>query len=208
MLHEQHLATIWQASKGKHEAIVRVNYHLLLVITPALDAQLRAYLFNLMASTPAQEYNEHILRLIQAFTVETLRGAKEDKRDDTNFIDNSNSAGDERVLSVTSGINRKGQVVNAPEKQWMGFGLLWQYVLTSAEENSNIDPNLSSLAVELLVELLAEEFSEERDMVMQRCIDNIQVGVSVPISLTLLRSILSLYPASNKSWFILARQSV
>ncbi|RYH19527.1 hypothetical protein EON65_26000 [archaeon] len=208
MLHEQHLATIWQASKGKHEAIVRVNYHLLLVITPALDTQLKAYLFNLMSSTPAQEYNEHILRLIQAFTIESLRSAREDKREDFLFVDGSSNTGDERVLSVSSGINRKGQVVNAPEKQWMGFGLLWQYVLTSSEENSNIDPNLSSLAVELLVELLAEEFAEERDMVMQRCIDNIQVGVSVPISLTLLRSILSLYPASNKSWFILARQSV
>lgn len=208
MLHEQHLATVWQASKGKHEAIVRVNYNLLLVITPALDTQLKGYLFNLMSSTPAQEYNEHILRLIQAFTIETLRSTREDKREDFLLSDNANNTGDERVLSISSGVNRKGQVVNAPEKQWMGFGLLWQYVLTSAEEHSNIDPNLSALAVELLVELLAEEFAEERDMVMQRCIDNIQVGVSVPISLTLLRSILSLYPASNKSWFILSRQSV
>jgi hypothetical protein len=27
-----------------------------------------------------------------------------------------------------NGAGRKGQVVNAPQKQWLGFGVLWQLV--------------------------------------------------------------------------------
>ena len=64
-----------------------------------------------------------------------------------------------------------------------------------------MDEHLVDLAIQLLVELLEEEFKDERELVMQRCLDNIQMGISVPVSLQMLRLTLATYPAPSKSWF-------
>ena len=51
------------------------------------------------------------------------------------------------------------------------------------------------------MDLLEEEFKDERELIMQRCLDNIQMGMSVPVSLRLLRKTLATYPIPSRSWF-------
>ena len=64
-----------------------------------------------------------------------------------------------------------------------------------------MDEGLIDLATQLLVDLLEEEFKDERELIMQRCLDNIQMGMSVPVSLRLLRKTLATYPIPSRSWF-------
>eukprot|EP00981_Chlorochromonas_danica_P000418 scaffold96_cov167-Ochromonas_danica.AAC.25 len=216
LLEEKHIQLIWQATKGAHEAIVRVTFHLLLVLLPAMDNSLRQFLFNLLSSMSYKEYNEQVLRLIQNFTLEYLRVAREEKgkhgdifalSDNALHVEDNSNTNHNRVVSMPTTLNRKVQVVNGSNRQWMGFGLLWKFIQDSSED-ANADPILIGLAVDLLVELLQEEFVEEREAVMQKCIDNVQLGRNVPISLQLLRRTLCLYPSGNKGWFILSRQSM
>jgi hypothetical protein len=64
-----------------------------------------------------------------------------------------------------------------------------------------VDEGLVDLATQLLVDLLEEEFKDERELILQRCLDNIQMGMSVPVSLRLLRKTLATYPLPSRSWF-------
>ena len=64
-----------------------------------------------------------------------------------------------------------------------------------------MDEGLIDLATQLLVDLLEEEFKDERELILQRCLDNIQMGMSVPVSLRLLRKTLATYPLPSRSWF-------
>eukprot|EP01032_Pedospumella_encystans_P008886 gene8886-10504_t len=243
VLTEKHIDLIWNASLGVHEAVVRVLHQLLVLIVPVLGAPLRNYLFSLMAALPCKDYTEQILQLIKAFTEQALIASKEDSNSNTPAAsganagasvsaesnnNNSTSYNNPMSLSGNSGagaLGRKGQVVNAPQRQWMGFGVLWQFVQdpavsghhTSSGEGgvaggSGVKPaqdavaeGLVDLAVQLLVELLQEEFKDERELVMQRCLDNIQAGRSVPVSLQILRRTLALFPQAPKSWFVLNR---
>ena len=108
----------------------------------------------------------------------------------------------ERVVTA----NRKGMVISAPQRQWLGFGVLWQFIQDPTISNNivgdgSVDENLVDLATQLLVDLLEDEFKEERELILQRCLDNIQMGMSVPVSLRLLRKTLATYPMPNRSWF-------
>ena len=64
-----------------------------------------------------------------------------------------------------------------------------------------VDEGLVDLATQLLVDLLEDEFKDERELILQRCLDNIQMGMSVPVSLRLLRKTLATYPLPSRSWF-------
>ena len=110
--------------------------------------------------------------------------------------------GSERMSSIS----RKGMVLGAPQRQWLGFGVLWQFIqdptiTNNAIGDSGIDENLIDLATQLLVDLLEDEFKDERELILQRCLDNIQMGMSVPVSLRLLRKTLGTYPMPSRSWF-------
>ena len=108
----------------------------------------------------------------------------------------------ERVVTAS----RKGMVISAPQRQWLGFGVLWQFIQDPTITNNivgdgSVDECLIDLATQLLVDLLEDEFKEERELILQRCLDNIQMGMSVPVSLRLLRKTLATYPMPNRSWF-------
>ena len=64
-----------------------------------------------------------------------------------------------------------------------------------------VDEGLVDLATQLLVDLLEDEFKDERELILQRCLDNIQMGMSVPVSLRLLRKTLATYPLPTRYWF-------
>lgn len=57
------------------------------------------------------------------------------------------------------------------------------------------------LVVDLLLELLSKDFADEREIVLQRCLGNIQIGVSVAVSMKLSRNILEMFPTSTRTWF-------
>lgn len=226
-LTDAHLDLLWQSARGAHEAIVRVIHHLVLLIVPVLEPPLRMHLFSLISSVPTREYGEQILYMIKNYTVQALIAFKEEAvgkgltkggspsrdpqqpgaggsgQDAENALSAAHLAADlQSAGSLSSGMGRKGLVTIAPQRQWMGFGVLWQFVQDPSEsESEGIDEGLIDLAIQLLVELLREEFKDERELVMQRCLDNIQMGMSVPVSLHVLRLTLGTYPTPSKSWF-------
>jgi ubiquitin C-terminal hydrolase len=217
-LTEQHIDSVWQSSKGAHEAVIRVIHHLILVIIPVLETSLRMHILNILSSIPYKDYSEQTLRLIKSFTVQVMLANKDDNVSTTsshvtNIENNKSINRGENVTnnnnSPSSSSNRKGLVVNVPQRQWMGFGLLWQFVQDPVVSgySEGIDENLIDIAITLLVELLQEEFKDERDLVMQRCLDNIQMGITVPVSLQVLRRTLALYPTPSRGWFAVVGSS-
>ena len=250
LLTEKHLSIIWQASLGVHEAVVRVLHHLMLIVVPILDPSLRMYLFSLMSALPSWEFTEQILQLIAAYTVQSLVAFRDEAANPSNSSNSSSNSKssivpEESGLSIAavpsaavgaSLLSRRGLVMSSSQRQWMGFGVLWQFVqdpnlsmaITSrsaavvpgkqkekegAKDSTGIvvkqgvQESLVDVAVQLLVDLLQDEFKDERELVMQRCLENMKYGISVPVSLQILRRTLALYPLSNKSWFVLGRPS-
>ena len=243
LLTEAHLSIIWQASLGVHEAVVRVLHQLMLVVVPILDPSLRMHLFSLMSALPSWEFTEQILQLIAAYTVQSLIAFRDEAANQSSSSSMKISvvpppeesslsiAGTAAVPSAAVGasmLSRRGLVMSSSQRQWMGFGVLWQFVqdpnlsmATSSSSSSavsvqgkpkdkeggkqGVQESLVDVAVQLLVELLQEEFKEERELVMQRCLENMKYGISVPVSLQILRRTLALYPLSHKSWFVLGR---
>lgn len=212
-LTEQHIDCVWQSSKGAHEAVIRVIHHLMLVIIPVLKTSLRMHILNILSSIPYRDYSEQTLRLIKSFTVQVMLANKDDNVSSSHLIniENNNRVENEtnNIESSSSNSNRKGLVIHVPQRQWMGFGLLWQFVQDPVVSgySEGIDENLIDIAITLLVELLQEEFKDERELVMQRCLDNIQMGITVPASLQVLRRTLALYPTPSRGWFAVVGSS-
>jgi ubiquitin C-terminal hydrolase len=230
VLTEAHTEIIWQSCRGAHEAVVKVVHQLIMLIVPVIEPNLRMKFFTQISSVPVKEYNEALLLLIKAYTVQALLKMKDEatQTDSTKTastsVDIANTSpvaaksSSESVASDSSGSvfslsSRKGLVVSAPPRQWMGFGILWQFIqdpIVSSTENqktSMVDDSLFDLAIQLLVELLQLEFMSEREKVMQRCLENIRVGISVPASLQLLRRTLATYATTVKSWFAVGRST-
>ena len=217
LLNEKHMDIIWTATKGAHEAVTRVIYLLILVVLPMLQYPLRLYLFNLISATPIKEYSEQYLNLVKSFTLQFLIANRQDpikKAPAQSTTADKFKSGDSEsnIRDGSSSVNRKGMVVNIAPRQWLGFGILWQFVQDipknlnnqqslATNEIDRIDENLIDTAINLLVELLQEEFRDERDLVITRCLDNIQAGISVPVSLQILQKTLLLYPSHQKNWF-------
>ena len=262
ILTEQHVELIWSASKGAHEAVSRVLFLLILVLVPTLAPNLRLYLFNLISCTPIKDYSEQLLHFIKSYTIQSIIASKEESKKESRessspmrvtvpssyqqqqssqlLSESTQRDKDSQYGGLTAG--KKGTVVNAPSRQWLGFGVLWHFIqdnpgpvytgtsllpnktyqqppvfggtkipsnVSMIGESEIIDENLIDLAIQLLVDLLQDEFKDEREIVMLKCLDNIQASMSVPVSLQLLRKTLALYPSQGKSWFggITNRQS-
>lgn len=239
-LSETHTEIICLSCRRAHEAVVKVIHQLILLLVPLLDPNLRIKLFSQITNISMNEYNESFMLLIKAYTVQVIMKTRDIdyKAADNNGQSNSSNynGGNSVVLdslnqSIFSLNNRKGLVYNTPTREWLGFGILWQFIqdpitpvsasITTSvisnipssscseilaytqmynNNNGNAD-SLVDLAVQLLVELLEVEFIEERERVMQRCIEHVRIGVSVPVSLQLLRRTLGTYPNSAKSWY-------
>jgi hypothetical protein len=228
-LGEDHLSAIWQSSIGGHEAVVRVIHQLILNVIPVLDPSLRIYLFNLISIIPFADYSEQHLHLLKSFTVSTVKLMQKDEIQnpqthqpssghgaDLTREEESVSAGaaavanDDNLIGGTAGAaggGRRGQVINAPQRNWLGFAVLWQFIQDQSASGANnqqilhVDVSLVDMAVDLLVDLLREEFKNDRDVVIQRCVQNIRTGTSVPVSAKILHRTLSLYPTSSGGWF-------
>jgi hypothetical protein len=152
-LSEKHIDALWLATKKAHEAVVRVLHFTILLIVPVLEPYLRMHLFTLISAVPYRDYTEQILQLIKSYTLHALAAFREDNvntlRSSADSLDDSDNnsaslstggstvmpgkngragpggiAGGERVMSAS----RKGMVVSAPQRQWLGFGVLWQFI--------------------------------------------------------------------------------
>ena len=122
-------------------------------------------------------YSDQALVLVQKYTVVAHRAGRESI---------GSAGGSTEGLSVLGG--RKGQVVNN-QRQWLGFGTLWQ-LLQDAEKNPPgglptkapmqgiLTQTQVGLVTDLLLELLTSDFSDEREIVLQRCLGNIRIGVT------------------------------
>jgi hypothetical protein len=80
-LSEVHLQTIWQASCGGHEAVVRVLYQLILHIIPVLHPRQRMSLFAVIARTPTSLFTEQFLRFLKDFTLRAMQAFKNENID-------------------------------------------------------------------------------------------------------------------------------
>ena len=148
-LTEKHIDALWLATKKAHEAVVRVLHLTILLIVPVLEPYLRMHLFTLISAVPYRDYTEQILHLIKSYTLHALAAFREDNantlKSSADSLDDSDNStlgsssmgvsgkngravpggtGAERVMSVS----RKGMVVSAPQRQWLGFGVLWQFI--------------------------------------------------------------------------------
>ena len=119
------------------------------------------------------------------------------------------------------------QVTNTPQRQWLGFGVLWQFiqdpevapavapgVVNIGSVNAavagvspaipvaamNVSEKQIDLAIDLLLDLLKGDFADERELVLQRCLGNIQLGTSVAVSMRFSRKILGTFLATPRTW--------
>jgi len=79
VLTEKHISQIWQSTRGAHEAVNRVLYHLVLLIVPVLEPNLRHFLFGLISSVVPFELTEQLLYLIKNFTIQALVTARDEQ---------------------------------------------------------------------------------------------------------------------------------
>jgi hypothetical protein len=219
-LGEDHLNAIWQSSIGGHEAVVRVIHQLILNVIPVLDSSLRLYLFNLISIIPFADYSEQHLHLLKSYTVNAIKLLQKDESQqpptqqasggqgtDATREESSLNTDDNLSGGSAAGGGRRGQVINAPPRNWLGFAVLWQFIQDQSASGANnqqilhVDVSLVDMSVDLLVDLLREEFKNDRDVVIQRCVENIRTGTSVPVSAKILHRTLSLYPTSSGGWF-------
>jgi hypothetical protein len=156
-LTERHIDVLWLATKKAHEAVVRVLHQMILLIIPVLEPYLRMYLFTLISAVPYKDYTEQILHLIKSYTLHALAAFREDAANTTrNSLIDANEDSDSNTPSLGTGgsvtaaskngtstrtnppaqsvsdrmpaVSRKGMVVSAPQRQWLGFGVLWQFI--------------------------------------------------------------------------------
>jgi hypothetical protein len=153
-LTERHIDVLWLATKKAHEAVVRVLHQMILLIIPVLEPYLRMYLFTLISAVPYKDYTEQILHLIKSYTLHALAAFREDAVStsrntltDTNEDSENNTVTGGSVNSASKNgtsartnpptqsvsdrmpaVSRKGMVVSAPQRQWLGFGVLWQFI--------------------------------------------------------------------------------
>jgi hypothetical protein len=141
LLTDKHIELLWSCSRGLHEAVVRVLHLLILVLVPFLEPSLRMHLFSLISLTPQKDYTEQTLQLIKSYTVQALSSFREeanknnsnDNTSNNSNANNNNSSNnsnnnnniDDFKANSSGNLIRKGMVVNAPQRQWMGFGVLW-----------------------------------------------------------------------------------
>ena len=169
-LTERHIDALWLATMKAHEAVVRVLHQMILLIVPVLEPFLRMHLFTLISVVPYKDYTEQILHLIKSYTLHALAAFREDTvsplkntvivsedtdthsstASTTSQMSNSrNSVNGRASSSALSGsdrvasVSRKGMVVSAPQRQWLGFGVLWQFIqvmsrLLSGRINSHL----------------------------------------------------------------------
>ena len=195
-LSKSHLELIWQSCKGAHEAVVRVIHHVILLIIPVLDTDLRMHLFTVISSTPHKDFSEQTLYLIKAFTIQTLAALREESNTKMQAANTKNSSTPDKLR------DSKYSNLMTQEQQLLGFGVLWQFVQDPISVKQDEDnQSLTDLAITLLVELLEEEYKDSRDMVMQRCLDNIKIGIATPVSLKILRRTLAIFPNQSTGWF-------
>lgn len=217
LLTEHHVSMLWQCTKGAHEAVIRVIHTLILAILPALELHLRNHLFSLMSSVHRRDYTVQFVQFLAQFTVYAVRAMKDDDSR-ANSAPDSISVEDQlkRDDKLSKSVRSKGQIVNTPQRQYFGFTLLWQYVLSRIDDaeqwlngsSLTFNEDATEAAIVCIVNLLRDEFVDDRDTAMQTCIENVELGTSVPTSLSLLRRILLLYPSPSRSWFVLSRQPV
>lgn len=230
-----HLNAMWSAaSGGRHEAVVRVLHGLMIRIVPVLEPKLRQHLFGLISAVPFSEYSEQFLYFLKSFTVTCMGAMRAEKTsgntssaiykcgkdenplsdttwrsvDPSGVVQRDNGGVTARNASVVS--RRKGQVVVAPSRPWLGLGLLWAFVQDVDTNASNyfggsgkivVDEGLLIIAVRLFAELLNEEFRHEKEVVIQKCVENVHNSISVPTSLNILRSVFMSYRSTTKGWF-------
>ena len=216
VLRGSHIECMWQSTRGCHEAVARVLHHLLLLIVPVLDPPLRGKLFNLISSTPFQEVSEQTLLLLKTFTIKVLKAMEENgesfQQQLPNNLNGKNMGVNRNVLGYDDryAITRKSVSPGIIQRPWIGLSVLWQYIQdpdlsalsdVNAEVGISIDDNKVDLAVSLLVELLNEEFKDDREEIIYRCLENVQNGISVPVSLQVIRRTLACFPLPAKGWF-------
>lgn len=156
-LTERHIDVLWLATKKAHEAVVRVLHQMILLIVPVLEPYLRMHLFTLISAVPYKDYTEQILHLIKSYTLHALAAFREDALSSSrNTLTDANDDSESNTASLATGgsVNsisksnalvrtntpnqsvsermpagsRKGMVVSAPQRQWLGFGVLWQFI--------------------------------------------------------------------------------
>jgi hypothetical protein len=159
-LTERHIDILWLATKKAHEAVVRVLHQMILLIIPVLEPYLRMYLFTLISAVPYKDYTEQILHLIKSYTLHALAAFREDAVSTSrNTLADTNEDSENNTQSLGTGssvnsvskngtsartnpptqsvsdripaVSRKGMVVSAPQRQWLGFGVLWQFIQVS-----------------------------------------------------------------------------
>ena len=216
-LTEEQVSAVWQSSLGGHEAVVRTVYQLIIRILPVLKPGMRAFLFNLISTVPYADYTDQYLHLLKDYTIVALRiedgsTAGAGIGDGPSFLHGGEAAGTAGSDDSGGVQGRRGQVVSAPERRWLGFGVLWQFLQDQVHTSSSggggvlhASEALLDLAIQLLVDLLKDDFKEVRELVFRSCMQNIKRGTSVAVSVKITRLALSLYPSTNAGWFGVGR---
>jgi len=158
---------------GKHEAVVRVLYGFMVDLVPHLTPPLRIFLFGRLASLPFSGYDEQVLQVLYDFTLNALRSSRSA----------NGGPGDDTVGQSF----RRGLVMHAPEREWYGLEVLWNFIqdgpgrhVRTSEKSSRDEKNMPSVeltekAIGFLVSLLNEkEFSGEKDLLLAKCIFNLR----------------------------------
>ena len=202
-----HLEAIWACTVGKHEAVVRVLYRLMVDLVPHLTPEYRIFLFNRIAALPFARYDAQTLQIVHDFTLNALRAqrerppqappkggagpsepgggasgggneAMEVSSNGSGGAGAGNSNGGSGV-ALGSGLGkRRGQVMHCSDRDWFGFGVLWQFLQDDQDrgEAATLSVELTEKAVNHLVALLNErECAGEREALIDKSIANLRL---------------------------------
>eukprot|EP00742_Colponemidia_sp_Colp-10_P004877 GILJ01005210.1.p1 GENE.GILJ01005210.1~~GILJ01005210.1.p1 ORF type:complete len:2590 (-),score=405.82 GILJ01005210.1:174-7943(-) len=164
------LELVWSCCQGKHEAVVRVVYDAIVDLSSQLSGEQLEFLFQKMSSIPLSEYDEKLMFMMKDFSSNAITQTYPNSRLST--FDPS--------------------TVN-----WYCVDAFW----TAIQDSSPLDNNLVEVAVKCLTDLLKLPVCKPlRDTYLEKCISNLQQGVSVPQSLQLAMNILDMFNEHSAVW--------
>src|SRR5690606_31627322 len=121
-LQQRQLAQIWRSCVDSHEAVARVVHPLILDLARTLSPGLRLYLFGEISALPFAKYSDQTLRLVKDYTVIALSASRRETASGTARNDGivHPQLAEMGRDSLESSSAKKGQVVNLPQRQWLG----------------------------------------------------------------------------------------
>lgn len=180
-----HLDLLWGALEDKHEATVLGVFETINEIVDDLNTKQIDYLFTKIQSIPIKKYNEQTVKFVKEFTIKAFKVCKSANQKELIDVDSDNE--EEGKTNQFYLDNAKGILDGTVEEPPFDIP---QYGLPILFEILHQGNELGSQTRQAFIEMLKMRFSDSfRVSYILKCIKNLQNGVAVYQSLSIISSI-------------------